>query len=151
MFAIGRRGATIAISCLLAYAAWGINDLLRPDVPTETAVENAQDSEAHFPPWCPEWLASKTSGQRFVMWALFVGIVPIGTAPLAFRVLGTQSNVANAFVLAGYTSLGIAAAYTVGGVRIGGVLSGLFYLIGLLTVFTYNLWICAFIARLHEK
>lgn len=92
-----------------------------------------------------------TPGQRFLAWAVFVLVTPILTAPLAGRVLGKQSNAANVLLLFGYTGLDILAAHLVGGVHVGGLLSGIGYLIGLLAVFSYNLWICAFLARLREQ
>ena len=91
------------------------------------------------------------AGQRLLVWVLFVLLLPVVTAPLAGRVIDRQSNTANVLLLFGYTGLGILAAYIVNGVHVGSIWSALLYLLGLLAIFAYNLWMCAFIASLRSK
>jgi hypothetical protein len=90
------------------------------------------------------------AGLRFLIWALFVLLAPVVTAPLAGRVLKKQSNAANAVLLFGYTGLDVLAAHVVLGVRVASIWTALAYLVGLLGVFTYNLWTCAFLAKLSN-
>jgi hypothetical protein len=66
-------------------------------------------------------------------------------------VLGRRSNAANVLLLFGYTGLDVLAAYLVDGVHVGGIVSGVFCLIGLLAVFAYNLWICAYLASVRPE
>jgi len=94
---------------------------------------------------------SQLTGQRLLALALFILLAPVVTAPLANRLLDKQSNTANLLLLFGYTGLDIMAAYMVGAVSVGGILSAIVYLIALLAVFSYNLWICAFLARLRQS
>jgi hypothetical protein len=91
-----------------------------------------------------------TVGQRLVVLALFILLAPVITAPLANRILDKQSNIANLLLLFGYTGLDILAAYMVGAASIGGIWSTIVHLVALLAVFSYNLWICAFLARLRQ-
>jgi len=90
------------------------------------------------------------TGRRLFAWSLFILLLPVVTAPLANRLLDKQSNTANLLLLFGYTGLDIVAAYRVGGFSVEGILSAIVYLIALLAVFSYNLWICAFLARLRQ-
>jgi hypothetical protein len=90
------------------------------------------------------------AGLRFLIWALFVLLAPVLTAPLAGRILGKKSNAANALLLFGYTGLDVLAAHVVVGVHVVSIWTALAYLVGLLGVFTYNLWTCAFLAKLSN-
>jgi len=93
---------------------------------------------------------SQLTGKRLLALALFILLAPVITAPLANRILDKQTNTANLLLLFGYTGLDIVAAYMVGAVRVGGIFSAIGYLIALIAVFSYNLWICAFLARLRK-
>lgn len=94
---------------------------------------------------------SRLTGQRLLALALFIILAPVITAPLANWVIDRQSNTANLLLLFGYTGLDIVAAHMIGAISIGGILSAIGYLIALLAVFSYNLWICAYLASLHKK
>ena len=50
-----------------------------------------------------------------------------------------------------YTGLDGFVPHQADGIHIGGIFSGMFYLAGLLAVFSYNLWICAYLARLQRQ
>ena len=89
-------------------------------------------------------------GHKILAVAIFVLLIPVVTAPLANRLLDKQSNTANLVLLFGYTGLDVLAAYMIGVVVVGGIVSAIGYLIALLAVFSYNLWICAFLARLRK-
>ena len=91
-----------------------------------------------------------TSGQRIVVLALFVLLTPVITAPLANRILDSKSNTANLLLLFGYMGLDVLAAHIVGGVCVRGILSAILCMAALLVAFSYNLWICAYLARLRQ-
>ena len=98
----------------------------------------------------PEQETRITTGQSLITLALFILLAPVITAPLANRILDRHSNTANLLLLFSYTGLDILAAHMVGNISIGGILSAIVYLAALLAVFSYNLWICAFLARLRR-
>jgi hypothetical protein len=93
---------------------------------------------------------TRLTGKRLLALTLFILLVPVITAPLANRILDKQSNTANLLLLFGYTGLDIVAAYMVGVISVGSIWSSIGCLIALLAVFSYNLWICAFLARLRK-
>ena len=93
---------------------------------------------------------SFTLGHRLVAVSLFILLAPVLTAPLANRVLDRRSNTGNLLLLFGYTGLDMLVVHVVGGFSVGGIVSAIAYMIGLLAVFSYNLWICAFLARLRR-
>lgn len=89
-------------------------------------------------------------GKRLIALAIFVLLAPVVTAPLANKILDRQSNTGNLLLLFGYMGLDVLAAYMVGAVYIGGILSAIVCFVSLLIIFSYNLWICAFLARLRK-
>jgi len=93
---------------------------------------------------------SFTLGHRLVAVSLFILLAPVLTAPLANSVLDRRSNTGNLLLLFGYTGLDMLVVHVVGGFSVGGIVSAIAYMIGLLAVFSYNLWICAFLARLRR-
>lgn len=137
----------VAAGSVMAWEVGGLRSQFGPKEPPTTSAPHTTTSP-ELPP--VRSVIPGTPGQRFLAWALFVLVTPILTAPLAGRILGKQSNTANVLLLFGYTGLDVLAAYLVDGIHVGGLLSGIGYLIGLLAVFCYNLWICAFLARLQE-
>ena len=93
---------------------------------------------------------TQLTGKRLLALALFILLAPVITAPLANRIIDRKSNTVNLLMLFGYTGLDVLAAYMIGAVSVGGILSAIVCLIALLAVFSYNLWICAFLARLRQ-
>lgn len=91
------------------------------------------------------------SGQRLIVWVLFVVLLPVLTAPLAGRIIDQESNAANVLMLFGYTGLDVLTAHVINLLHVTGVLSAILFLTGLLAVFAYNLWICGFVAGLRKK
>ena len=89
-------------------------------------------------------------GRRWLVWAVFVLLLPIATAPLAGRIIDKESNAANVLMLFGYTGLGVLGLHIVCGVQVTGILSAVLYLTGLLATFAYNLWICGLVAGLRR-
>ena len=151
MFAMLRRVIVLGLIAAGSVAAWeagGLRSQLGPNEPPPTpAARTTRPAEQPT----AQSAISGTAGQRFLAWAVFVLVMPVVTAPLAGRILGKQSNAANILLLFGYTGLDVLAAHLVGSIHVGGLLSGIGYLIGLLGVFSYNLWICAFLARLQQQ
>jgi len=135
----------IAAGSVVAWETGGLRSQLGSNEPAPTAAAHTTDP-AEQP--SAQSVIPGTPGQRFLVWAVFVLVTPLLTAPLAGRILGKQSNAANVLLLFGYTGLDILAAHLVGGIHVGGLLSGICYLIALLAVFCYNLWICAFLLTL---
>jgi hypothetical protein len=93
--------------------------------------------------------ASFNLGHRLVAVSLFILLAPVMTAPLANRVLDRESNASNLLLLLGYTGLDMLVVHVVGGFSIRGIVSAMVYMFGLLAVFSYNLWTCAFLGRLR--
>ena len=155
MFVFFRQIVLVAVVAAASIVFWEASDLrsqlLRRDVrppafgaaPTASPLP-ANEAQGSAP------IIPGSAGQRFVAWALFVLLLPVITAALATRVFQQQSNTANLVLLFGYTGLDVLAAYLVGGIHVGGVLSGIGYLAALLAVFAYNVWICGFLAKLTE-
>ncbi len=156
MFGVIRRLVLLALVSSASIVFWETSDLrsrLLPPPPQR--VESAPQATAK--PTTAEEQGPADSvipgspGQRFLIWALFVLLLPIVTAAVALRVFREQSNTANLILLFGYTALDVLAAYLVGGTRVRGLVSGIGYLIALLAVFAYNAWICSYLARLSEE
>lgn len=91
-----------------------------------------------------------TLGTRLLTWVIVVALAPVATAPLSVHVLKVGSNTANVLLLFGYTGLDVLAAFLIVEVHPGGVFASAAYLALLLSVFCYNLWILAFLARLQK-
>ena len=151
MLAILRRVIVLGLIAAGSVAAWEAGGLRSQIGPNETPATTAARTTSPAEQPSPRSVIPGSPGQRFLAWAVFVLVTPILTAPLAGRVFGKQSNAANVLLLFGYTGLDVLAAHLVGGIHVGGLLSGIGYLIGLLAVFSYNLWICAFLARLQQQ
>jgi len=134
MFALLRRLIAAGTIAMASVIFWETE--LAPTLPVATvAVDEAT--------------VKSTVGQRLLIWTLFAVLAPILTAPLAVRVLGENSNIANVLLLCGYTSLDVLAAYCLNGIHLGGFVSGVAYLAALLGVLAYNVWVLAFLARLN--
>lgn len=151
MFSILRKAIVLTLTAVGGIVLWNAFDLpgrvglSRPVVSAEPQV-SSQETQAEQPPD-----RSTASGYRLIIWAAFVLLLPVVTAPLASRVIGKESNTANLLLLSGYTGLDVIAAYVVLGVHVGGILSAILHLIALLGAFAYNLWICGMLARLQNR
>lgn len=154
MFGIFRRAILlllVAAASIVFWEASGFRSALPPagqEIPSAKNSESIRNSEPSAQQ--PEALIPGTPGQRFLAWALFVLLLPIVAASVTNRVLQKESNTATLVLLFGYTGLDVLAAWLVGGIQIAGLWSGIGYLIALLAVFTYNLWVCSLLAKLHE-
>jgi len=151
MFALLRKLIVSGVATIGGVVLWHgapvQTQLLLLQSEADAAEHSGVDEEGGTP---ESRLMPGTTGQRFVAWALFVVLIPIVTAPVAGPILRKGSNLANVLLLFGYTGLDVLAAYVVDFIHVGGLLSGIAYLVGLLAVFGYNLRICAFLARLQD-
>jgi hypothetical protein len=165
MFGLIRKTLTLVVVAASSIALWEsgmLSDVATKTVPSaaekmamaQSATE--QRPESGSAPQTAENMPTEkveegmSTGQRLVVWVLFVLLLPVLTAPLAGHIMDRESNAANVLMLFGYTGLDVLSAHVVNLLHVSGIVSAIFFLIGLLAVFAYNLWVCGFVAGLRR-
>ncbi len=156
MFAVLRQTIVLLVVAAASIVFWETSDLRTRLLQMDRAPAQPAGDQPAPPPPVEQLPASRSlvpgsAGQRFVAWALFVLLLPVVSAPVAARVFQQESNTANLVLLFGYTGLDVLAAWLVGGIQIGGLLSGIAYLMALLAVFMYNAWVCGLLIKLQQE